>query len=1203
MLLNILRFEVKLGLKKMSFWVYCLIFSSIAFLIVNILGGVIVGMSGVMDNTNWNSPSIIAGFQTFFTIVGTIVCSAIFGNAAYRDFETNMHPLFFTKPIKPSSYYLGRFGGALILNILIQVTVSLALLIGFLMPYLDQEGIGPFRLDAYIQPFMVFVIPNLFFIGSIIFALAILTRRMLPTYLGTIILFFGYTIAGSLISDIDTRWLAALLDPFGDNAVSDATRYWTPAEKNTLLLPVNKWLLLNRIIWISMGVLFLFIGTKRFDFAHVVGKTKTKKDLDKVVNEPSNIVPVAYKPIFDRSTLLSQFKAKVILEIRRAFLDPYFKGILFTAICFLIMNQWAGDSVNGIKILPVTYRVLGSLTGSFDLFMLILIIFYSGQIIWKERELKADSILDAHPVPNWIPMLSKLIALILIPGIMLFVLMLVGLGIQTWHGFYDYDIHLYVKRLFLLDWTGFILLCVLAFTVQTIVNNKYLGHFIIILYFLFGMFKGMLGFNHTLYFYGSGSGATYSDMNGFSPYVSKVLWYKLYWGSCAVLFAFLSNLFWKRGLIRDIRSRIQQAKIRLSPSIGYGILIFSILFLGSGGYIFYNTNILNDFYPPKHWEKQSADFEKAYKKYEGKPQPKITSVNCSVDLFPKEARLEFSGTYELKNKHDVPIDTIYTAQKDWMYNEYDWGRPSELVFYDSTLGWKMYAFDPPIQPGDEFTLEFSGERKRKGFRNSGVDLLVVENGTMIQSSSLFPSFGYNGGRELSQKLVRKKYDLEERKKLPDHDDIKGNQNALLGDDADWVNFEAVMSTDIDQIAMAPGYLQKEWQEEGRRYFHYKMDDQIFNFFTFVSARYQVLKEEHNGISLEIYHHPKHTYNLETMMDAMKKSIDYYGSIYGPYPYRQCRILEFPRYASFAQSFPNTIPFSEAIGFIMDVDPDDPENLDMPFWVTAHEMGHQWWPHQVSGGSVKGSNFMSEGLSEYSAISLLARERGDKQLRKFLKYELDKYLDGRSFDSKEPPIISTEGNEQYIVYNKAGHTLYAMSDIIGTDRFNRALGKFIDRYRYKYDPYPNIGQFISTIREETPEDLQYLITDTFEKITLYENKAKEAIAFENPDGTYTVDLKIEAKKVYSDSLGVQTTAELADWLEIGVFGEDIKDEEKEEVPIYIEKVFITDSISTFEIKLDKKPFKAGIDPLYKFLDRDSKDNLIKVSFNEPLSNNK
>ena len=162
---------------------------------------------------------------------------------------------------------------------------------------------------------------------------------------------------------------------------------------------------------------------------------------------------------------------------------------------------------------------------------------------------------------------------------MLFILMLVGLGIQTWKGFYDYEIHLYLKRLFLLDWPDFILLCILAFTVQTLVSNKYLGHFIIILYFLFGMFRGMLGFNHTLYYYGSGSGAMYSDMNGFAPYVSKLIWYKLYWGSCAVLFAFLSNLFWKRGMVGNIKSRIQEAKNRLTPTIVYGSLVFAILFL------------------------------------------------------------------------------------------------------------------------------------------------------------------------------------------------------------------------------------------------------------------------------------------------------------------------------------------------------------------------------------------------------------------------------------------------------------------------------------------------------------------------------------------------------------------------------------------------------------------------------------------------
>ena len=1199
MFLRIAQFELKMGFRKISFWVYCIVFFSIAFLIVNVLGGAFTGASMVMDNTRWNAPEAIAGLQASFTILGTILCAAIFGNAAYRDFESKMNPLFFTKPIKPSSYFLGRFSGALCLNIIIQAFFSFGLFLAFLMPYLDQEGIGPMRFDAFIQPFIVFVIPNIFFIGSLLFTLAILSRRMLPTYLGSLILLFGYLTAGNLMTDMETRWIATLIDPFGGEAVSETTRYWTPAEKNELLIPIDNLILLNRIIWISIGVLLLGIGIKKFDFMHVVNNSKDKNVNNSSVKDEITSMDQLFqiKPIFNTATLFLQFKTKVMIEIKRAFRDKYFLGILGTAIGFLILNQSSIGSFNGVKTLPVTYQVLSVLSGSFAIFMLIIITFYSGQIVWREKELKADSILDAHPVPNWVPMLSKLIALMLIPGIMLFILMFVGLAIQTWHGFYDYEINLYLKRLFLIEWTDYILLCVLSFAVQTMVTNKYLGHFIIILYFLFGMFRGQLGLTHSLYYFGSGGGAPYSDMNGFTPYISKLFWYKFYWGSFAVLLALSSNLLWKRGLVGDMNSRLKNAKYRLTPITFYAFITFSLLFLGSGSYIFYNTNILNDFYPPKHYEKESIAFEKLFKKYEGRIQPKITSVNCTVDLYPKEARVEFSGTYLLQNKNNHKIDTIYSAHKNWMYDNFDWGRPNELVFYDSTLGWNMYVFDPPIQPGDEFTLEFSGKRERKGFKNNSVDKLVVDNGTMIQSSLLFPSFGYNSGREVRQKMIRKKYGLKERKKLPNYDDEEGNQNGLLGSDADWVDFEVLMSTDEDQIAMAPGYLQKEWLDNGRKYFHYKMDKPILNFFTFVSARYDILKEVYNGISLEIYHHPKHTYNINTMMNAMKKSIDYYGELYGPYPYRQCRILEFPRYRSFAQSFPNTIPFSESIGFVMDVDSNDIDDLDMPFWVTAHEMGHQWWPHQLSGGNVKGSNFMSEGLSEYSAISLLAKEKGETQLRKFLKYELDQYLDGRAFDAKEPPIISTEGDEQYIVYNKAGLALFTLSDLIGENKFNSALGKFIEKFRYNYDPYPNIGQFISHIRAETPKDLQYLVTDTFEKITLYENKVKKAKGEKNTDGTYHLILEVEFKKVYSDSLGVQTKGKLNDWLEIGVLAEETIKGKKQLVPIYIEKIFVTDSISTFDITLDQEPFKAGVDPLNKFFDRDSKDNLMSVSFED------
>ena len=102
---------------------------------------------------------------------------------------------------------------------------------------------------------------------------------------------------------------------------------------------------------------------------------------------------------------------------------------------------------------------------------------------------------------------------------------------------------------------------------------------------------------------------------------------------------------------------------------------------------------------------------------------------------------------------------------------------------------------------------------------------------------------------------------------------------------------------------------------------------------------------------------------------------------------------------------------------------------------------------------------------------------------------------------------------------------------------------------------------------------------------------------NIDGTYLLILEVEFKKVYSDSLGVQMNGKLNDWLEIGVLAEEIIKGKKQLVPIYIEKIFVTDSISTFDITLDQEPFKAGVDPLNKFFDRDSKDNLMSVSFED------
>ena len=596
---DILYFEIQQGFKKVSVWVYFIIFFALAFLIANILGGAFTGASIVIGNqgTNVNSPLLIAELQTVFTIFGVLICAAIFGNAGYRDYETNMHPLIFTIPIKPASYYSGRFLGSFFLTIFIQLGITLGLATGFLMPYLDKDAIGIFRLDAYLHPIFVMVIPNVFLVGAILFSLAILSRRMLPTYLASVILLFGYLTSSNLTSDIETRWIASLLDPFGGEAISDLVKYWTPSERDTLLIPLGKWLVFNRVIWLFVGAFFFLFGMKKFSFSKEyklfnLKRNKSSQAPEEEVFESSEVQKII-RPVFNRFTTWLQFTTQLKIEIKRAFRDPYFLAIAGTAAGFLLLNQSAIGKMYGVNTLPVTYEVLSVLSGSFALFMIIIITFYSGQIIWKERELKADQIIDSLPVANWIPMVSKLVALIILPGIMLSVLMIVGIGIQTWKGFYDFEVALYFKKLFILDWTRYMLLCVLAFSIQIMVNHKYLGHFLMILYFLFGIFAGQLGLNHTLYYFGSGSGAPYSDMNGYTPYLERLITYKLYWISFSALIIVVSNLFWVRGSYGDFKSRLEIAKNRVNKLSIIGILMSLILFISFGSYIFYNTNILN----------------------------------------------------------------------------------------------------------------------------------------------------------------------------------------------------------------------------------------------------------------------------------------------------------------------------------------------------------------------------------------------------------------------------------------------------------------------------------------------------------------------------------------------------------------------------------------------------------------------------------
>jgi hypothetical protein len=153
-----------------------------------------------------------------------------------------------------------------------------------------------------------------------------------------------------------------------------------------------------------------------------------------------------------------------------------------------------------------------------------------------------------------------------------------------------------------------------------------------------------------------------------------------------------------------------------------------------------------------------------------------------------------------------------------------------------------------------------------------------------------------------------------------------------------------------------------------------------------------------------------------------------------------------------------------------------------------------------------------------------------------------------------------------------------------------------QYRYanandsQSGPYPDTRQFIEALRAQTPANLQYYITDAFENIVLYDNKAVSAVVAPTADHKYKVTLNVQVRKLQSDGSGNESRMPLHDLIDIGVF----TGKKGEEKPLYLKKEWLTEPTQTFEITVDRMPTRAGIDPYNKLIDRDADDNLMDVT---------
>jgi ABC-2 type transport system permease protein len=1212
-------FELKFRFKSISTYIYFLLWFTFNFLTVA------SESFGPIGNTNGkillNGPYANIYNDIGISFFGLIVIAAIFGTSVLRDFQRDTIQILFTKPISKFAYLGGRWAGSFVATVFAFSGLLFGEFFGTFAPWADHSRIASNHLSWYLQPFFSIVVFQIFFLGSLFFLVAALSRKIFIVYLQGAAIFMLYLIgvnAFGATRSLEHFW-SGILDPVGFLYNDAITRYWTVVERNSQLFSwsvhsASGVFLYNRLLWGSVGLLSLVAVWKLFPMsvealtARSSGKRAAlarAQDLAEARPRRSLVgarLPSAHQ-VFGSGTTFAQFFSLTRIRIGNIVREVPFWGILILMAGIAINNGHFAGRVADRNVWPVTYLMLQSVEGGAQLFFYIVATLYAAELIWRERDTYFSGIHDALPISETTDWFSKLFALCFVELVLLTVTALCGILMQTIAGYYHYELVQYAKELYLVTFPQVLTFVLLALFVQTVVSNKFIGHGIVIGIFVITPILYNFGWENTLYLIGNTPPYTYSDMNGYGHFVPALFWSIVYWLSITAILAVISIALARRGSDDAWPARLLLAKQR-APRLIPAAVILLLIAIGSGSWYYYNAHVLNEYLTAKDRRHIQANYERDFKKYENVLQPKVIAVDANINIYPERRSFDGNGHFVLQNKTSQPISQIHITNQNQAVSNVEFNRPFHVVSSSPRSLYTIYQLETPLAPGDKLDLNFNVGYTSRGFKDGNERPELAYSGTFFDSS-YFPTIGYDNNIELGDPRRRREEHLPEQELLPHRGDPVGTVTNIFTPTSDWITYHTTVSTsDVDsegkpQIAVSPGYLTRDWHANGRHYFTYDMGDvKTLDFYAFISARYDVKRDMYQGIdnpiAIEVYHIPAHTFDVDDMIAASKAGLAYYEKNFSPFQFRQYRILEFPRYRTFAQSFPNTVPFSEGIGFIGRLE--KPTDIDFTYFVTAHELGHQWWAHQLIGARVEGSNMLSETLAEYSALMVMQQKYGSDNMHRFLKHELDGYLRGRAGEiRRERPVVLVQ-NEPYVWYQKGGQVMYTLADFIGEDKLNLALHNFLMQYRYanandsQSGPYPDTRQFVDALRAQTPPELQYYITDAFESIVLYDNKAVTATVTQTPDKKYKVTLAVQARKLKSDGSGNETPMALNDYIDIGVFiGK--KDEEK---PLYLKKEKITQENQTFEIVVDQMPTRAGIDPYNKLIDRIPDDNLIDVT---------
>ncbi len=343
----------------------------------------LVGDLGMVPRT---APWAIAHAMAGVTAFGQVITAMTAATTVLRDVAGRTQGLILATPLPWRTYLGGRFLGTLAVLLLIYTAIPLGLSLGAWIATVATHGASdPLTVSSVIVPLVILVVPNVLVVTTAFFAAGALSGGF------TVILFVGLGFIGCWQSGLQLvgagQALGALLDPFGNAALTLATADWDTAARTTRAMPMTGLLLANRALWLALATL-LGVGTLRWWRPREVGGAPDTR----LTTTRRTKVVVRALPVSRGATSAQAFVAELRFGWHWVARERGFAALLILALSNAVANGWSasGDPTALVRALEFHAR----------LFAILIATIYAGELVWRDRDTRTDELLRAMPVSH-----------------------------------------------------------------------------------------------------------------------------------------------------------------------------------------------------------------------------------------------------------------------------------------------------------------------------------------------------------------------------------------------------------------------------------------------------------------------------------------------------------------------------------------------------------------------------------------------------------------------------------------------------------------------------------------------------------------------------------------------------------------------------------------------------------------------------------